>query len=52
MPSNVPVITVLDPKNAALAAARILSLTDPKLVKKLKKYNREVSEGIWKTKIE
>ncbi|MBI5414261.1 AIR carboxylase family protein [Candidatus Peregrinibacteria bacterium] len=30
MPSNVPVMTVLDPENAAIAAARILQLGDKK----------------------
>ncbi len=35
MPSDVPVLTVLNPKNAALAAVRILSETDPALRKKV-----------------
>ncbi|MFH0851261.1 MAG: AIR carboxylase family protein [Candidatus Peregrinibacteria bacterium] len=35
MPSDVPVMTVLHPKNAALAAVRILAETDPKLRKKV-----------------
>jgi len=35
MPSEVPVLTVLNPKNAALAAVRILAETDPILKKKV-----------------
>lgn len=35
MPSEVPVLTVLNPKNAALAAVRILAETDPALKKKV-----------------
>jgi 5-(carboxyamino)imidazole ribonucleotide mutase len=35
MPSEVPVMTVLGQKNAALAALRILALNDPTLKKKL-----------------
>lgn len=35
MPSDVPVMTVLNPKNAALAAVRILAEGDPMLRKKL-----------------
>lgn len=35
MPSDVPVLTVLDPKNAALAAVRILGTSDPALRKKV-----------------
>ncbi len=35
MPSEVPVLTVLNPKNAALAAVRILAISDPKLRKKV-----------------
>jgi len=35
MPSDVPVMTVLHPKNAALAAVRILAETDPELKKKV-----------------
>lgn len=43
MPSDVPVLTVLDPKNAALAAVRILATSDAALRKK-------VAEGIQKVK--
>lgn len=35
MPSDVPVLTVIDPKNAALAAVRILATSDPALRKKV-----------------
>lgn len=35
MPSDVPVATVLNPKNAAIAALRILGESDPKLQAKL-----------------
>ncbi|OIO55144.1 hypothetical protein AUJ46_01700 [Candidatus Peregrinibacteria bacterium CG1_02_54_53] len=35
MPSEVPVLTVLHPKNAALAAVRILAETDSELKKKV-----------------
>jgi len=37
MPSDVPVLTVLHPKNAALAAARILATGDPALRAKIAK---------------
>lgn len=37
MPSYVPVMTILNPKNAALAAVKILAETDKTLQKKLKK---------------
>lgn len=36
MPSDTPVLTVIEPKNAALSAVRILALSDPKLRKKMK----------------
>ncbi len=35
MPSDVPVLTVINPKNAALSALRILAQSDPALKKKL-----------------
>ena len=35
MPSDTPVLTVIDPKNAALAAVRILALQDENLRKKV-----------------
>lgn len=38
MPSETPALTVIDPKNAALAAARILGLTDPEMLAKNKEY--------------
>ncbi len=36
MPSGVSPMVLLDPKNAALAAAKILALAEPKLVEKIK----------------
>ncbi|MBI2464011.1 AIR carboxylase family protein [Candidatus Peregrinibacteria bacterium] len=38
MPSDTPVLTVIDPQNAAMAAARILALADKKLREKIKKH--------------
>lgn len=35
MPGDTPAMTVIDPKNAALAAAKILALTNPDLRKKI-----------------
>jgi phosphoribosylcarboxyaminoimidazole (NCAIR) mutase len=37
MPSDVPVMTVLNPKNAALAAVKILAASDEGLRKKIEK---------------
>ncbi len=49
MPSNVSCSTILDPGNAALHAAKILSLNDPALEKGLSAYlesvRKKVSEG-------
>ena len=42
MPSEVPVLTVLDPKNAALAALRILGESDAALQKKLAERIRNI----------
>jgi len=42
MPSEVPVLTILDPKNAALAAVRILATADPALRKKVEERIRKV----------
>lgn len=42
MPSEVPVMTVLHPKNAALAAIRILSESDAGLRKKIEERIRDV----------
>lgn len=45
MPSEVPVLTILSPKNAALAAVRILASADPKLRKKVEERIGKVKEG-------
>lgn len=42
MPGDVPVLTVLDPKNAALAAVRILGLCEPALKEKIVKNIRDI----------
>lgn len=42
MPSEVPVMTILDPKNAALAAVRILATSDPELRKKIEERMKTV----------
>ena len=42
MPSDVPVLTVLDPKNAALAAVRILAESDTALRAKIAKRIQDV----------
>jgi 5-(carboxyamino)imidazole ribonucleotide mutase len=51
MPSDVPVLTIIDPKNAALAAARIMGLYDPELERELRKYNEDVRKNITKAKL-
>lgn len=45
MPSDVPVMTVLHPKNAALAAVRILAEGDPALKKKVAERIEKIKEG-------
>ena len=45
MPSDTPSMTVVDPKNAAMAALRILGLTDKKLQKKIAEHINEVKES-------
>lgn len=45
MPSDVPVMTVLHPKNAALAAIRILAEADKELRKKVAERIKEVKGG-------
>ncbi len=45
MPSDVPVMTVLHPKNAALAAVRILAEADQKLKKKVAERIKKIKEG-------
>jgi 5-(carboxyamino)imidazole ribonucleotide mutase len=42
MPSDTPVLTVIDPKNAALSAVRILSNSNPALKEKMKDYIKEI----------
>ncbi len=44
MPSDVPVMTVLHPKNAALSAIRILAESDNNLKEKLKTRIEEIKE--------
>jgi phosphoribosylaminoimidazole carboxylase PurE protein len=45
MPSDVPAMTVLHPKNAALAAVRILAESDPELRKKVVARINKIKEG-------
>jgi len=45
MPSDVPVMTVLHPKNAALAAVRILAEGDPALKKKVAERIEKIKAG-------
>lgn len=44
MPGNAPCMTVLDPKNAALAAAKILAINNPELSKKLADNIQKIKE--------
>ena len=48
MPSGIPVATVAigGGANAGLLAARILAVSDPELLKKLKAYSEEMSESV------
>lgn len=48
MPSGIPVATVAinGGANAALLALRMLSISDPELLKKLKEYKEELKEGV------
>lgn len=48
MPSDTPVLTVIDPKNAALAAVKILALTDEELRTKIKQRIKTVKESFKK----
>jgi 5-(carboxyamino)imidazole ribonucleotide mutase len=48
MPSNAPCMTVVDPKNAALAAAKILALKNPELKAKITQGIVDVRVGIEK----
>ena len=45
MPSDTPAMVVIDPQNAAMAALRILALTDKKLQKKIADHINEVKES-------
>lgn len=45
MPSDTPVLTVIDPQNAALAALRILALKNPNLKKKLEERVKKVKQN-------
>lgn len=45
MPSDTPAMTVVDPKNAALAAVKILALKDKNLQKKVGKRIKSVKKG-------
>ena len=42
MPSDTPVLTVIEPKNAALSAVRILLNSNPELKEKMKDYIKEI----------
>lgn len=48
MPGDTPAMTVVDPKNAALAAVKILALGDKKLMEKVEKRIREVKKNFEK----
>lgn len=52
MPSNAPCMTVVDPENAALAAARILALSNQELRKKLVKLVQETKQSIERDDLE
>ncbi|MFW6144679.1 MAG: AIR carboxylase family protein [Candidatus Natronoplasma sp.] len=46
MPSGVAPMVVIEPKNAALAAAKIFSLKDAEVGKKIAEYQTELEDGI------
>ena len=48
MPSGIPVATVAinGGANAGILAAKILSVSDPELLKKLKDYSAEMKDGV------
>ncbi|KXB08184.1 N5-carboxyaminoimidazole ribonucleotide mutase [candidate division MSBL1 archaeon SCGC-AAA385D11] len=48
MPSGVSPLVVLEPKNAALAAAKILALSDSELSEKIASYQQKIKEKIGK----
>lgn len=45
MPSDTPVLTVIDPVNAALCAVRIFALYDPELRKKIEQRMKQVKDS-------
>lgn len=45
MPGDTPAMTVVDPKNAALAAVKILALSDEKLQKKVEERIQQVKKS-------
>jgi len=45
MPSDTPAMVVVDPQNAAMAALRILALTDKKLRKRIAEHINEIKES-------
>lgn len=49
MPTDTPVLTVIDPQNAAYAAARIVALKDEKLRKKIEARIRKVKKVFYRT---
>lgn len=48
MPSGVCPLTVLEPKLAALAAVKILTLSEPSLKEKLEQYRKSLQEDLYK----
>lgn len=46
MPSGVAVTTVLEPEQAALAAAKILGLSDKKILQNISNYQKNVKEKV------
>ncbi len=52
MPSFVAPMTVLEPANAALAAAKILALSDDQIRKKIKAYQKAAKEALEKDDLE
>lgn len=48
MPSDTPAMTVVDPKNAALAAVKILAISDKNLQEKVTKQIQEVKKSFKK----
>lgn len=46
MPSGVAPMVILEPKNAALAAAKIFGLKNDEIKKRIKEYQKELEDGI------